>query len=171
VNPGDLVLQVADLSKVLVRAFVDEPDVARLAPGQRIQVTWDAMPGRTWEGTLTTVPTTLRLHGTRNVGETTCVVDNADRKLLPNVNVGVSIVTAEHKDALAVPREAVRQDDSKPYLFQIVDNELRRRDIATSISNLTQVEITSGVPEKALVALASTNSKPLHEGLVVKVVH
>jgi len=171
VNPGDLVLQVADLSKVLVRAFVDEPDVARLAPGQRIQVTWDAMPGRTWEGTLTSVPTTLRLHGTRNVGETTCVVDNADRKLLPNVNVGVSIVTAEHKDALAVPREAVRQDDSKPYLFQIVDNELRRRDITTSVSNLTQVEITSGVPEKALVALASTNSKPLHEGLVVKVVH
>jgi HlyD family secretion protein len=171
VNPGDLVLQVADLSKVLVRAFVDEPDVARLAPGQRIQVTWDAMPGRTWEGTLTTVPTTLRLHGTRNVGETTCVVDNDDRKLLPNVNVGVSIVTAEHKDALAVPREAVRQDDSKPYLFQIVDNELRRRDIATSISSLTLVEITSGVPEKALVALASTNSKPLHEGLVVRVVH
>jgi len=171
VNPGDLVLQVADLSKVLVRAFVDEPDVARLAPGQRIQVTWDAMPGRTWEGTLTTVPTTLRLHGTRNVGETTCVVDNADRKLLPNVNVGVSIVTAEHKDALAVPREAVRQDDSKPYLFQIVDNELRRRVVATSISNLTQVEITGGIPEKALVALASTNSKPLHEGLVVKVVH
>jgi hypothetical protein len=33
------------------------------------------------------------------------------------------------------------------------------------------VEITGGVPEKALVALASTNSKPLHEGLVVKVVH
>jgi HlyD family secretion protein len=171
VNPGDLVLQVADLSKVLVRAFVDEPDVARLAPRQRIQVTWDAMPGRTWECTLGSVPTTLRLHGTRNVGETTCIVDNADRKLLPNVNVGVSIITAEHKDALAVPREAVRQDDSKPYLFQIVDNELRRRDIATSISNLTQVEITGGVPEKALVALASTNSKPLHEGLVVKVVH
>ena len=170
-NPGDLVLQVADLSKVLVRAFVDEPDVARLAPGQRIQVTWDAVPGRSWESTLGSVPTTLRLHGTRNVGETTCVVDNADRKLLPNVNVGVSIVTAEHKDALAVPREAVRQDDSKPYLFQIVDNELRRRNIATSISNLTQVEITGGIPEKALVALASTNSKPLHEGLVVKVVH
>ena len=32
VNPGDLVLQEADLSKVLVRAYVDEPDVGRLAP-------------------------------------------------------------------------------------------------------------------------------------------
>src|SRR6266852_3465392 len=48
VNPGDLVLQEADLSKVLVRAFVDEPDVGRLAPGQNIEVTWDAVPGRTW---------------------------------------------------------------------------------------------------------------------------
>lgn len=171
VNPGDLVLQEADLSKVLVRAFVDEPDVARLAPAQPIEVTWDAMPGHIWHCNLTSVPTTLRLHGTRNVGETTCVVDNADRKLLPNVNVGVSIVTAEHKNALAVPREAVRQDDSKPYILQVVDNELRRRDIVTSISNLTEVEITSGVSENALVALGSTNSKPLHEGLAVKVVN
>jgi HlyD family secretion protein len=171
VNPGDLILQEADLSKVLVRAFVDEPDVARLSPGQRIEVTWDALPGRIWEGTVTSIPTTLRLHGTRNVGETTCVVNNEDGKLLPNVNVGVSIVTAEHKDALTVPREAIRQDDSKPYLYQIVDNELRRRDVGTSISNLTQVEITSGVPENALVALSSTNSKPLRSGLVVKVVH
>jgi HlyD family secretion protein len=171
VNPGDLILQEADLSKVLVRAFVDEPDVARLAPGQRIDVTWDALPGRVWQGAITSVPTTLRLHGTRNVGETTCIVNNDDRKLLPNVNVGVSIVTVEHKDALAVPREAIRQDDSKPYLYQIVDTELQRRDVETSISNLTQVEIISGVPEKALVALTSTNSKPLHSGLVVKVVH
>jgi HlyD family secretion protein len=171
VNPGDLILQEADLSKVLVRAFVDEPDVARLAPGQRIDVTWDALPGRLWEGRLPSVPTTLRLHGTRNVGETTCVLNNSDRKLLPNVNVGVNIVTAEHKDALMVPREAIHQDDSKPYLYQILDNELRRRDVETSISNLTQVEITGGIPEKALVALASTNSKPLHSGLIVKVVH
>jgi HlyD family secretion protein len=171
VNPGELILQEADLSKVLVRAFVDEPDVARLAPGQQIKVTWDALPGRVWESAVTSVPTTLRLRGTRNVGETTCVVNNNDRKLLPNVNVGVSIVTAEHKDALEVPREAIRQDDSKPYLYEIVNSELRRRDVETSLSNLTQVEIASGVPENALVALASTNSKPLHSGLVVKVVH
>ena len=54
VNPGDLVLQEADLSKVLVRAFVDEPDVGRLASGQPIELTWDAVPGRTWNGSVTT---------------------------------------------------------------------------------------------------------------------
>ena len=170
-NPGDLVLQEADLSKVRVRAFVDEPDVGRLAPGERIDVTWDAMPERTWQSTVSVVPTVIKLHGTRNVGETTCVVDNGDFKLLPNINVGVTIVTAEHRDVLTVPREAIRQDDSKPYVYQIVDNELQRRYVQTSISNLTQVEVTAGLPENALVALGPTNSKPLRNGLAVKVVH
>ena len=171
VNPGDLVLQEADFSKVLVRAFVDEPDVGRLAPGQAIEVTWDAVPGRVWNGTVSTIPATVKLHGSRNVGETTCVVDNHDFKLLPNINVGVTIVTAEHRDVLTLPREAVRIDDSKPYVYEIVNNELRHRTLQTSISNLTQVEVTGGIPENTLVALAATNSKPLRDGLPVKVVH
>jgi len=170
VNPGDLVLQEADLSKVLVRAYVDEPDVGRLAPGQKIDLTWDAMPGRTWQGAVSSIPSTVKLLGTRNVGETTCIVDNQDLKLLPNINVGVTIVTAEHQNSLTVPREAVRLDDGKTFVYEIVNNELKRRDIQTAISNLTQVEIATGVTDKALLALASTNSKPLREGVAVKVV-
>jgi HlyD family secretion protein len=170
-NPGDLVLQEADLSKVRVRAFVDEPDIGRLKPGDKIEVTWDAMPERTWEGTVSVIPAVIKLHGTRNVGETTCVVDNHDFKLLPNVNVGVTIITAEHRDVLTVPREAIRQEDTKTYVYQIVENELRRRYVQTSISNLTQVEVTDGLAENALVALGPTNSKPLRNGLSVKVVH
>jgi HlyD family secretion protein len=170
-NPGDLVLQEADLSKIRVRAFVDEPDVGRLAPGDRIDVTWDAMPERTWQGTVGVIPAVIKLHGTRNVGETTCIVDNRDFKLLPNVNVGVTIVTAEHRDVLTVPREAVHQEDSKAYVYQIVNNELQRRYVQTSISNLTQVEVAVGLAENALVALGPGNSKPLRNGLAVKVVH
>jgi HlyD family secretion protein len=170
VNPGDLILQEADLSKVLVRAYVDEPDVGRLARGQRIDLTWDAEPSRTWQGSVSTIPSTVKLLGTRNVGETTCIVENQDFKLLPNINVGVTIVTAEHQNALTVPRESVRLDDGKTFVYQIVNDELQRRDIQTSISNLTQVEVASGIADKTVVALASTNSKPLHEGTMVKVV-
>lgn len=170
VNPGDLVLQEADLSKVLVRAFVDEPDVGRLASGQKIEVIWDALPGRIWEGAVNSIPAVVKLRGTRNIGESTCLVDNHDFKLLPNVNVGVTIITAEHKDVLTVPREAIRQSDSKTYVFQIVDDQLQRRDVQTSISNLTQVEVVSGLAENAQVALTSINSKPLRNGLAVKVV-
>ncbi len=170
VNPGDLILQEADLSKILVRAYVDEPDVARLAPGQRIEVTWDAVPGRIWTGAVSSIPAAVKLHGTRNVGETTCTVSNQDYKLLPNINVGVTIVTAEHDRVLTVPREALRVEGGKPYVYVIKNNELEQQNVETSISDLTRAEVTSGVSEGAKVALSSVNSKPLHDHLPVKVV-
>ena len=169
VSQGDVLIEVADLSKVLVRTFVDEPDIGRLTPGQRIDLTWDALPGRKWSGTVTVVPTSVQHRETRNVGELTCIVDNTDMKLLPNVNVGVSIITAEHSNALILPREAVRQDVAKPYVYEIVDGTLKRYEIETSVSNLTQIEVT-GLREHAAVALNSPSGKPLSDGLAVRVV-
>ncbi len=169
VNYGDLLIQEADLSQVRVRMFVDEPDIGRLAPGQRIEITWDGLPGRIWTGTVSSVPAEVRPRGSRNVGELTCVVDNSDLRLLPNVNVGVSIITSEHHDVLVVPREAVRQTDGKPYVFQIVNGQLRRREIETGISNLTRVEVTRGLAEHDLVAQLAETSAPLRDGMSVKV--
>ncbi len=168
VSAGDLLLQVADLRKVLVRAFIDEPDVGRLAPGETMQVTWDALPGRVWPATLTAVPSVVKLFGTRNVGETTSIVDNKDLKLLPNINVGVAIVVAEHTDALVVPREAVRTDDSKPYVLLVAGHRLKRRDVVTSLSSLTQVEVSSGLAAKDVIAVNSWNGKPIGDGTQVK---
>jgi HlyD family secretion protein len=171
VNAGDLLLEEADLSKVLIRAFVDEPDVGRLHPGQPIEIRWDALPGRTWQGAVTVVPASLHLLGTRNVGELTSITENKDLALLPNVNVGVAIVTAEHRDALYVPREALRQDpDGRPYVFDVAGGSLKRRDVTTAIATLTQMEV-QGIPEKMQVALATTNGKPLVNGAIIKVVN
>ena len=169
VQAGDLLLQEADLAHVLVRAFVDEPDVGRLQSGQRVEVTWDALPGRTWTGTVSTVPSTVKLRGSRNVGEATCVVDNKDLRLLPNVNVGVTIVAAEHSNVLTLQRDALRIDESKPYVYRIVDNHLKRQTIEFSLQNLTRVEITSGLSEGDRVALPAED-KPLSDGATVKVV-
>jgi HlyD family secretion protein len=96
-------------------------------------------------------------------------VANQDLKLLPNVNVGVAIITAEHADVLTVPREALREDDSVPYVYAVAGNEIHRQNVQTSISNLTKVEITGGLAQGALVAIGSTNSKPLRDHLPVKV--
>ena len=170
VNPGDLLVQVANLSAVQLRAFVDEPEIGRLAKGQKVTVTWDALPGRVWEGTLTRVPTTVTLRGTRTVGELTCEVANSDMKLLPNVNVSVLVMTARHENALTIPREAVREEGSKRYVFEIVDGELKRREVETSVSNLTRIEITRGLKEQAQVALSSESVETLRDGMPVRVV-
>ena len=170
VQTGDLLLQVGDLSRMLVRTFVDEPEIGRLVPGQRIEVTWDALPDRVWKGSVITIPSTVKLRGSRNVGEVTCTVDNHDLRLLPNVNVGVTVITAEHSGVLTVRREAVRMDDTKPYVYQVEDGVLRRREVQVSLQNLTRVEITAGLRENSVVALSSVDTKPLVENAHVKVV-
>jgi HlyD family secretion protein len=170
VQPGDLLLQEADLSRVLVRVFVDEPDVGRLTPGQRTEITWDAIPARTWVGAVTAIPASVKLRGARNIGEATCTVDNHDLKLLPNVNVGVSIITAQHNDVLTLQRDAIRLDDTKPYVYQIVDGHLKRREVQIALQNLTQVEITSGLAANAVISLNPEGTKPLYDNAPVKVV-
>jgi HlyD family secretion protein len=89
---------------------------------------------------------------------------------LPNVNVNVNIVTAEHENALTVPREAIHQDDGKRYVFQIQDGELKRRDVQTSLSNLTKMEITQGLEPNVRVATGAVNGQPLKSGMAVRVV-
>jgi hypothetical protein len=150
--------------------FVDEPDVGRLSPGQRTEITWDAVPGRMWMGAVNTVPATVKLRGARNIGEATCTVDNRDLKLLPNINVNAAIITAEHSSVLTLQRDAIRIDDSKPYVFQIINGRLKRQNVEIALQNLTQVEIASGLPANAIVALNSEGSKPLYDGAPVKVV-
>jgi HlyD family secretion protein len=170
VNGGDLLVQVANLEKVRVRAFVDEPEIGRLAIGQKVEVKWDAMPGRTWEGSLTRVPTSVTMVGTRTVGEITSEIDNSDRKLLPNVNVNVSIISARHDNALTVSREAVHDVDGKRYVYKIEDEKILAQEVQTGLSSLTRVEVLKGIPEGALIALGAVNAQPLRNGMDIKVV-
>jgi HlyD family secretion protein len=168
VAAGDLLVQVADLHHIRVRAFVDEPEIGRLLKGQPVEITWDALPGRVWNSTIEQLPTNVVQRGTRMVGEVTCLVDNSDLKLLPNTNVAVAVVLARHENALTVPREAVRQDAEGKYVFQVINGQLKRRNVQTSVANLTRVEITSGIPNDAVLALGAVNMQPLRDGMPVK---
>jgi HlyD family secretion protein len=170
VQAGELLVQVADLSTVEVVAFVDEPDIGRLVSGEKVTLTWDALPGRSWQGAVTRVPTTVITRGARSVGEIACTVPNPGLQLLPNVNVNVNITTARHDNVLTIAREAIRQDDGQRYVYEISNGALHKRDVQTSISNPTRIEITQGVRDNTLIALNSLNGQALRDGMPVRVV-
>src|SRR5215471_1353772 len=48
VKVGDLLAEMADLHRVRVRAFIDEPELGGLEPGEPVKISWDALPGRGW---------------------------------------------------------------------------------------------------------------------------
>ncbi len=170
VNSGQLLVQVADLATVQVRAFVDEPEIGRLAKGEKVEIKWDAIPGRTWEGVLNRVPTVVTMVGTRTVGEITCEVQNFDRKLLPNVNVNVSIITARHDKAFTVSRESVHVMDGKRYVYMIVDDKLQSQEVQTGITSLTRVEVVQGLAQGTRIAMGAVNAQTLRNGMTIRVV-
>ena len=167
---GKLLLQMADLNHERVRAYFDEPEIGRLAVGQKIQIKWDAKPGRAWNGHIVRTPVTVITYGTRTVGEVLIKIDDLDGQLLPQTNVTVTVTTSSEPNALTVPREALHSENGKPYVYKIVKESLQRTSVVTGTTNLTQVAILSGLNEGDWVATGTTNGLPLQEGLPIKVV-
>ncbi|MFZ0637327.1 MAG: efflux RND transporter periplasmic adaptor subunit [Candidatus Acidiferrales bacterium] len=150
---GQELAQIADLRKVQVRAFVDEPDLGGLAPDQEVRITWDAMPNREWSGRIEQIPKQVVAHGTRSVGEVLCSVDNDKLELLPNTNVSVWILEHARRNVLSVSRAAVRSDGPHRYVFFVDDGRLRRKEISVGIASASKYEILSGLSEGDRVAI------------------
>jgi hypothetical protein len=130
---------------VRVRAYVDEPDLGWLAADQVVEITWDAKPGKIWQGRTELAPKQVVPLGNRSVGEVYCTVDNAAMELVPNVNVEVRILVRQSHQALSVPRAAVRTDDQTRYVYLLSDNRLQRREVTVGIASSTRDEVLSGL--------------------------
>ena len=167
VSTGDDLIYVADLKRLRITAYFDEPDIGNLADGQPVKITWEAKPGVVWHGHITQTPTTIISYLTRFVGECFITVDDANGVLQPNANINVTVTTAQHMHVLSVPREALHFDGAQPYVFRIIQNKLVRTAVQLGIVNLTQAEITSGLSEGDTVALNATTNRDLNDGLEI----
>ena len=168
VEQGSLLLQMADLSKMQVRAYFDEPEIGTLHTGQPVTIQWDAEPNKEWHGHIARVPSTIITYTTRNVGEVLVTIDDAHNDLLPNTNVRVTALVANEPNALNVPREALHTENGQAYVYLVKGDTLHRTRIKISNNiNLTQVEVLSGLKEGDVVALGSTNGEPIGDGVPI----
>jgi HlyD family secretion protein len=153
VKPGDLLAELADLHKVRIRAFIDEPELGLVEVNQSVEILWDAHPDRVWNGRTEMLPKQVVTRGTRNVGELLCSVTNDRLDLLPNTTVDVRIHVSERPAALVVPRGAVSIEGDKRFVYRVEQNRLHRRLIKVGIANPTKIEVLSGLNEGDIVAL------------------
>lgn len=169
VPAGENLLDVADLNRIQIRAYFDEPEIGKLAAGQAVKIVWDAKPNQTWHGHISRAPTTVITYGTRNVGECIITVDDARGDLLPNTNVTVTVTTSQRFNVLSIPREALHTDGGD-YVYRVINGKLVRTPVVPGVVNLTRAEITSGLTERDTVALSATSNRELSNGLPVKIV-
>jgi len=174
VRVGDLLAEMADLRKVLVRAFIDEPELGALEPNQPVKITWDALPNRVWTGKTETIPKQVVARGTRSVGELLCTVDNDKLELLPNINVNVRINSHERDNVLAIPPGAVEAEGNQRFVYVVKQGEfaktkIEKREIHVGIADSSNYEVTGGLQQGEMVALPGDID--LKDGMVVRIMN
>jgi HlyD family secretion protein len=155
-NAGDLVAEVGRVSQLRIRVYVDEPELGRVAVGQPVRITWDALPAKEWNGKVEHMPTAIVPLGTRQVGEVLCAIDNPKGELSPGANVNAAIQTSLIQDALSIPKEALHIDTGQASVFVLEGgNTLRLRAVQHGSDSVTRAQIAGGLKDDEWIALPS----------------
>jgi HlyD family secretion protein len=148
--PGDLVssgtagVQIDNLSSQFVDVVVSEIDINKIKVGQAVQLSFDAIPNKTYNGKVTTVGTV----GTSSQGvvnfPVTVQLTDADAQVKPGMSAAVSIDVATDKNVLLVPNQAVRSLGNQHTVTVLYQGQLIPVQVTVGISNDTTTEITGG---------------------------
>lgn len=105
---GTTILKMADLTKVRMRAFVNETDIGNVQPAQLATVTVDAFPNRRFAGIVEKVEPQAVVQSSVTMFPVLVSLNNSDGALKPGMNGQVVMDIARHDNVLAVPSDAIR---------------------------------------------------------------
>ncbi len=105
---GTTIVTMADLSRVQMRAFMNETDIGKISAGQDARVVVDAFPDRTFRGMVEKVEPQAVIQQSVTMFPVIISLPNNERLLLPGMNGEVSVNVESKLNVIAVPNDAVR---------------------------------------------------------------
>ncbi len=171
VSIGDYVKEGADvvnleaIDPLKVDFRVPEIYMKQVQVGQALEVSLDALPGKTYEGKVFAINPLVDATGRSIVIR--AQVKNADTALRPGMFARVRLITRDSQDALVIPEQAVVPQGDEQYVFRIVDGKAVRTKIAVGQRRDGKVEILSGLTGGDTVVTAG--QMKLREGVAVAI--
>lgn len=154
-SPSQPVLVVESIDTLFVVASLPLEQSGKVRVGQPVEIAFDAMPGRTFGGTLSNVNPAADLQS-RQFG-IRIQVPNPDRAIKPGMYGRATIVNQRVEADVAVPREAVRTSPDGGRVVTVVDAEdvAHDRKVVVGAEDASHIEILEGVkPGERVVTLA-----------------
>lgn len=144
VSVGKVAFRLDDLSKYLVEVRVSEVDINRVAVGQSVLLTFDAIQGEEYRGVVTQIANTSTLN--QGVVEylVTVELQTTDGKVKPGMTAAVNIVVEELENVLLVPNRAVRLLDGARVVYVLRNNVLTPVRITLGASSDMESEVVDG---------------------------
>jgi multidrug resistance efflux pump len=162
VNPGRPVLDIFDISRMEIRANVNEQERANVAPRQRALVESPAMPGVILPAEVTAVSglgRAVRNAGPLRLFEVTLALEQVDPRLRPGTSVQVRVEGERVDDVLLVPRQAVFEHEGRPVVYERTAAGFEAREVKVLHRNESRVAV-EGIAEGAGVALLAPDGAP-----------
>src|SRR5271157_2802788 len=155
------VITVADLSKRLLTVYIDETDLSKLALGEEVDATFDAIPNQTFKGTITQiVPALTTVDNVPAVQAQAALDATASSALYVGLNATVNVINAQANNVLLVPIQALKELEPGKYAVFVVQNgNLTLQQVEVGLMDQTYAEIKSGLQAGDVVStgLAATN--------------
>ena len=163
-NSSNELALIYDLSELTFQMSIDELDISKVKVGQKVKVTADAFPEKTFSGHVSNVG----LNGTASNGVTTYpVVVTMDQpgELLPGMNVDGVIILEQAEDTLYIPANALQRGDIvyvKDTSLESTDNDNKNADgssgddyLGDAPEGFTAVKVETGIISNNFVEILS----------------
>jgi membrane fusion protein (multidrug efflux system) len=179
INVGDYLkdgadmVNIEDIDAVLLDFRLPERFQAKVKPGQKAQVTMDALPGRKFTAVVQAIDPLIDANG-RSVGVRGCI-DNRQMQLRPGMFARVNAVFGERADAMVIPEEAIVPQGGRSTVVRVVPgpnkDELisERVTVKIGIRQPGRVEILEGLAIGDSVVVAG-QQRLQKDGTVVRIV-
>lgn len=170
------IVEVAILDKVLIKAEISEGDITKVKSGLPVSFTIMSDPNKIYKTTLKSVdpgPTTLSDNSSVSSTSTNnstssaiyyygnLVVDNKDNKLRIDMTTQVTIIVAEKKGILYIPKLAVKKENDTNYVYILENNQPVKKIITTGISDSINIEVISGLEKQQKIIVSSLNNNEI----------
>jgi len=143
VKEGQDMVNLESIDPLKVDFRVPEVYLKQVQVGQTLQVSLDALPGRSYEGSVFAINPLVDAAGRAIVIRAR--VRNADTALRPGMFARVRLLTKDERDALVLPEQALVPQGEEQYVFRVVDGKAARTKVETGQRRDGRVEVTKGV--------------------------
>lgn len=170
IKPGNFVqinspiFRIVDSSRLEATLNVPEREIAKLKPGQAVELTADALPGKRFTGTVDRVSPVVDT-GTGTFRVVTAF--SGDGELQPGMFGRLAINYDQRADALVVPRNALLEDGGEPAVYAVRDGKAARINVKLGYSDGGWIEVREGLEPGDAVVIAGKAA--LRDGSAVQV--
>ncbi len=152
VSKGTALLIFVDLSRVRLRAEVDEFDISKVQKGQKVTITSDSLGDEKLGSKVESVSPGAEVINNISIFSVSTVLNNTEGKLKPGMSADLSILISADK-GLLVPSKAVTSVRTRSYVKVYTEEEIKTRKVVVGADDGRNIVVLEGLEEGELVVI------------------